>query len=326
VKAFKTVIMTAVLCSGGLALAQAIEDSSDVDVLVAQGEALAQKSQFSVAIEKWKAADRKLPRAKHSCLIGLAYTRRELWPQAEIFLAQCRARATVADPVPPWLAAADKQLAEKLASASVAAVTLSVAPAEAAASLQVSSFAPDESFGPRTIHLSLGQHVVTAQAAGFDSATAVIDVKDKAAMAITVTLKRTGESAPSQPPAADRPSPLASGKLPIASTSSSVTPWIIIGAGGGIAVTGGIVHATAYRSARNRLAASSGQQYQERTGQWQRLRTATIALYAVGAVAVATGVVLKYTVFKGYESPVAIGGWIDPNASSAMVTVGWSMR
>src|SRR4051812_16006045 len=71
--------------------------------LSARGEQLAKEGRFSEAITAFKAADAVEPRAKHACLIALAYTRRELWPQAEIFLDLCRTRATATDPVPDWV-------------------------------------------------------------------------------------------------------------------------------------------------------------------------------------------------------------------------------
>ncbi len=57
--------------------AMADDSNPKVDALVAEGEALAKAGNFSAATEKWKSADKVVPRAKHACLIGLAYTRRE---------------------------------------------------------------------------------------------------------------------------------------------------------------------------------------------------------------------------------------------------------
>ena len=50
------------------------------------------------------------------------------------------------------------------ASANVAAVDIRVEPAGTDVKLAVSSFAPDELFGPRTIHLPPGHHVLLATA------------------------------------------------------------------------------------------------------------------------------------------------------------------
>ena len=128
--------------------------------------AAGQGGRYSEAIDAFKAAERIEPRALHACLIALAYTRRELWPQAEIFLDQCEKRATAADPLPEWVPTAKQQLAERLAAVNVAAVEIVVEPAGVDVKLAVSSFAPDELFEPRTIHLPPGRHVITVTAHG----------------------------------------------------------------------------------------------------------------------------------------------------------------
>src|SRR5260221_4772999 len=134
--------------------------ADDVDDLVVQGEALAKQAEWSRAITAFKAADAQRPRAKHACLIGLAYTRRELWAEAELFLSVCRQRASTGDPLPEWIAEAEGQLAAKLAASNAAPVAIATDPASAPAVMSVSSFAPDEKFPARTIHLAPGVHVV----------------------------------------------------------------------------------------------------------------------------------------------------------------------
>src|SRR5260221_8824836 len=144
--------------------------ADDVDDLVAQGEELGKQAEWSRAIDAFKAADAKRPRAKHACLIGLAYTRRELWAEAELFLSICRQRASAGDPVPDWAEDAHKQLSEKLAASNASPVTITVKPAGAISQVSVSSFAPGESFAPRTIHLAPGTHVITVTAPDFKPA------------------------------------------------------------------------------------------------------------------------------------------------------------
>src|SRR5690348_7144786 len=100
--------------------------ADDAESLTAQGEEQARNGEFTRAIELFKKADALAPSAKHACLIGLAYTRRELWSQAEIFLDRCKDRATAADPLPDWFAQATAQLAQKLAGVDVATVELRV--------------------------------------------------------------------------------------------------------------------------------------------------------------------------------------------------------
>jgi hypothetical protein len=107
-------------------------------------------------------------------------TRRELWPQAELFFALCHARATPRDPLPPWIDKAEQQLAAKLAETGAAPITIRVNPLEAKPHISVSSFAPDESFPPRTIHLARGRHVLEISAPGYVSTSreVVVDTSD----------------------------------------------------------------------------------------------------------------------------------------------------
>src|SRR5688572_10205627 len=116
---------------------------------VARGEELAKQGRLTEAIDSFKAADKIEKRAKHACLIALAYIRRELWPQAEIFLTMCHERAKgTSDPVPDWVPLAEQTLKERLAKAKVAAVKIRIAPdsLSSQALIAVSSFEPDELF------------------------------------------------------------------------------------------------------------------------------------------------------------------------------------
>src|SRR4029079_11617073 len=76
--------------------------ADEVDDLEAKGEELAKQNEYTQAITVFKQADAKRPRAAHACMIGLAYMRREAWPQAELFLALCEKRAAPGDQPPDW--------------------------------------------------------------------------------------------------------------------------------------------------------------------------------------------------------------------------------
>ena len=154
--------------------------------LQTQGEQLAKDGRFSEAIDAFKAADKLQPTASHACLIALAYTRRELWSQAEIFLARCHERATPADPLPDWVPVAEQQIRERLATANAAPVTIQVTPATA--QLTVSSFAPDETFTARTIHLPPGHHVIIASAPGYVTARKEVVIETKDPQTVTIDL------------------------------------------------------------------------------------------------------------------------------------------
>lgn len=333
--------------------AMADDSNPKVDALVAEGEALAKAGNFSAATEKWKSADKALPRAKHACLIGLAYTRREYWPQAEVFFARCRQNASASDPVPTWLDAAEKQLEEKLAIAPVAAIKLSVDPPAAAAQFIVSSFAPDEAFGPRVIHLGFGSHTVTVTAPGYASTSVTVDVKNKADQFISVSLKKPGESPTNDPNQVPLPvgdsgtgsglttqptgdtgagtgtAQNSGGQLGLGADSlrpkASRVPMLVVGAGGTLVVIGGILHATWFKSARDNLVraneAKNELRYDEWSPRFDTRRGVVIATYGVGLATVITGMVLKYTMFKGKESSVTLGARLRDGGG--LVTLGW---
>src|SRR5258706_9918057 len=127
-----------------IAVLPALAHADVVDDLDAKGEELGKLGNWTLAIDAFKQADAQRPNTKHACLIGLAYVRRELWPQAELFFARCRGRASSSDPLPDWLADAQQQLDQKLTAANTVAVSFAIIPAIAAPQISVSSFAPDE--------------------------------------------------------------------------------------------------------------------------------------------------------------------------------------
>jgi hypothetical protein len=258
---------------------------------VAAGEDLAKQGRLTEAIEQFKAADKLEKRAKHACLIALAYIRRELWPQAEIFLTMCHERANASDPVPDWVPLAEQQMKERLTKAKVAAVKIRVAPESLAgqAQIAVSSFEPDELFAPRTVHLGRGKHLITATVDGRKPAQTTIEITDDSAREVVVDFDAKEQIAAAPAPSKPKSGPAGPSKVPLA----------IIGVGGALLVGGGVYHVTAFKSARDDLAnAKDGTAYAALEGKFDSARTTTIALYGVGAAVLATGFVLRATVFK----------------------------
>lgn len=145
------------------------------DELQARGEKLGRDGRWGEAIKAFKAADKLEHRTLHACLIALAYTRREAWPQAEIYLAKCRI-PTPGETLPEWVAEAEGLIRERLRAETLTAVTIEVRPAGASATLTASSFEPDEVFAPRTIHLQRGTHVIVGRAPGYDDQRRVITI------------------------------------------------------------------------------------------------------------------------------------------------------
>jgi hypothetical protein len=307
-------VVVAGLCSIVPAIASADTSAEDYRT---RGEQLAKDGRFTEAIDAFKAAERVEPRARHACLIALAYTRRELWPQAEIWLDQCESRATPSDPLPEWVPTAKAQLAERLASVNVAAVEIKVQPPNVNVKLAVSSFAPDELFTPRTIHLPPGRHVIIATATGYNDAQKTIDVSDKTPQTVTITLLPLGTGKVITPP----PPPPSRGP---AQPSSSKVPVALMSAGGAVVLVGAAMHVFWFKPARDELADAQTKADYERidaTDKFEKRRNVTIGVYAVGAATLLTGVILKYTVFKQKEAPVEVS--VLPHDGGGMVTVGW---
>jgi len=300
--------------------------ADEVDDLVAHGEALAKKSEFTSAIEAFKAADAKRPRAKHACLIGLVYTRRELWPQAELFFALCRKRATADDPLPKWMDEALAQLNAKLTAAGAAPVTIVVKPAEAHARITVSSFAPDEVFEPQTIHLSPGRHTFDVTADSYAPASREVIVTDASPQTVTIELQSTADAAREAAADAAARAPVAQPVAVVRSLppppSRSKVPLIVMAGGVALGVAGGLYDVLALKPARDRLASSADDAiYDSRLHLFHFRRDVTVGLYAGTIAALATAVVLRYTVFRGEEAPVAIGASVEQGG--AVVTLGW---
>lgn len=267
-----------ILCGAALASEVTAEDA---DRLRARGETLAKDGRYSDAIDAFKAADRVERRASHACLIALAYTRRELWPQAEIFMAKCHERARPDDPAPDWMTKAEQQISERLATANVAPISITTEPA-VSAELTVSSFAPDESFSRRTIHLPFGQHVIFAKAQGYEVAKQEIDVRDRKPQSVVIHLVKAGE----QPASAIAPPP------PPQPSRTQLPTKPVLFAGAGLIAAGVVVNATFYLSARDQLAESTTPaEYQRRESAYDISRTVMFGLYGVGAAAAITGIV-----------------------------------
>ncbi len=305
----------AIVVAGLCSFAPAIALAESGEEMRARGEQLAKDGRFTEAVDAFKAAERLEPRARHSCLIALAYTRIEYWPQAEIYLAECEARATAADPVPEWVPMAKQQLVERLASVNVAPVEIKVEPAGVDVKLAVSSFAPDELFSPRTIHLRPGRQTIIATAKGYNDAQKTIDVPDdRSPQTVTITLLPVGESKP--------------GGGSIGTTHSapaSKVPLVLMGTGGGLVVVGAALHLFYFKPARDDLANAKTQMAYntlDATNKFEKRRNITLAVYGVGAATLVTGLILKFTVFKHKETPVQVG--VTPHDGGAVVTVGWS--
>jgi hypothetical protein len=241
-------------------------------------------------------------------MIGLAYMRRELWPQAELFLALCEKRAVPGDQPPDWIDEAEHQLAAKLSAAQIPAVTIAVTPADADAHLTVSTFAPDEVFAPQTVHLVPGKNVLEVTAPGFRPQQREITVHPGEPVTIRFDLEKAAAAAPPPPH-----------KVP-ASSGGSTIPWIVMGIG--VALTGAAVvfDVTEVQPARDRLAgAQSPSAWDAYRDDFEGKRTGTIGLLVGGATMIALGAVLRISVFR--ETSPQVTAQVGDH--SALLTIGW---
>lgn len=287
--------------------------ADEADNLVAQGDDLARRAEYAQAIEKFKAADRARPRAMHACMIGLAYLRRQLWPQAEVFLSRCRKRAIASDPLPEWMDDAESQLAMQLKAAPVTAVEIVVQPPGVAASITTSSFAPDEQFDPQVIHLPAGRHTITATAPGFVTAKAEVNVSGSGTARVELVL------VPVPPPKLpERAEPIAI-PSPVVVRDNGHRNWgnrLLIGAGG--AAAGAILlHVLAWRT-RDKLMGTA-EEYRANETTFDVERAGAISLYAIAGIAAGIGIYLRQT---HEELPARVGAAMT--GDGAMVTIGWS--
>jgi hypothetical protein len=250
----------------------------DPAALIEQGEQLAKHGEFTHAIDVFKQADVIQPSAANACRIGLAYTRRELWSQAEIFFERCRKRATAADPTPDWLPDAETQLVQKLTDVGAASIAIHVEPALAAARVTVSSFPPDEQFEPRTIHLQPGDYTIIASAPGREPVHASLTVVPKTAQIVTLVLPPPPPPPPPPPTRAER-----------------LGTWMLYGAAG-IAVAGAGFHLLAAHE-RGQLddarTTNDPVEWDRHAGSFEAARALTIGCYGAAVVVGVIGLVLR---------------------------------
>lgn len=295
----------------------AAADPDPADAAREQGEQLAKAGRFSEAIAAFKDSNAQKPRATNYCLIGLAYTRLERWPQAEIMIDRCKTNASAADPTPEWLPALEQELAKRLAAVGVSAVTIAVEPKIAKAQITVSSFAPDEAFAPRTIHLPEGTHTITVTAPGFETSQTTIDVKPAGTELVTITLKDAAAKPPDLPP----PHP----PVPPPAGSPSPLPTVLMAAGGTLIAAGIVYHITAFRTAATNLADATDATpdphlYDQWSHRFDVRREWLIGIYAAGAITAGVGAYLHFTQKQTEALPQVS---IVPLGGGGIVSVGW---
>jgi len=275
-----------------LMLASGIAYADPVDDLIAKGQELGKQGELTQAIAAFKQADARRPRALHACLIGLAYTRRELWPQAEVFFAQCRAREIAGDIAPDWAGEAERTLAQKLLAANIPPITITVDPADA--KITVSAFEADEVFPPGVIHLAPGRYQLKVRADGFAPTTREIVVVAGEPQTVEIELVDLSK----------RPPPTT--QLPA-----------LVASGGALLLAGGLaVDLLVFQPLRDDRAKSRFL-YTEKSADFDHARDLTVGLFAAGAIAVGVGVYLAVRDHRDFEVSAAI------DHTGGMISVGW---
>jgi hypothetical protein len=266
-----------------------------VDELAQRGEALAKQGEWTQAIAAFKAADAVRPRARHACLIGLAYLRREQWAEAELFLTTCRERASASDPLPEWIDEADAQLRTKLAASGTAAVAIAVAPVDANAQIKFSGFAPDESFAPRMIHLAPGRYSILVTAPGYRTVERVLVVGSAAPQLVTIELR--------------------------SASARNLVPLAIGGVGLAILAGGFAYDTIVVQPIRTDIAnAKTIAFYDDRRAALATPRAITIAMWSVGGAAIAVAAVLRATAFGRHAPRVDA----SPTRGGGVVSLEWT--
>lgn len=298
---------------GVMLAATAIAAADTPAQLQARGEKLAKDGQFLDAIDAFKQADAREPTAERACLIALAYTRRNLYPQAALFIATCHERAATGA-VPTWMPPIEREVKERLASGTFAPIELVVRHASTRATISVSAFPPDETFEARTIYLPPGRHVITATASG-ETRERDVDVTDRTPQRVVIDFANE-TTAPTSPAA-----PVAAPHVASAAPSHAARDVLIVGAG--LALAGGIVHLTWYRSELDELNASENPpdpaRYDAASGSYQASRITAISLYGAGAATLIVGLVLLATHHESADVMVS-ASHVD---GGSIVSVGW---
>jgi len=283
----KRVVVAAMLVASA-AHADPVED------LVANGVELGQQGDYAQAIAVFKQADARRSRALHACLIGLAYARRALWTQAELFFKECRARELAGDIVPDWIEDEERDLAAKLAAANIPPITIVVQPADA--KLRISGFDADEVFAPGVIHLAPGRYEIEARAEGHAPGRSEVVVAAGESQSVEIELTDLTVTHRAPP--------------------STKVPALIVG-GGALLVGGGLAVDVLVVQPLHDERTKSRFLYDAKRAEFDRARDVTIGLWAAGALAIGAGVYLAVR----HHPEVAVSAAVDRNGG--MIAVGW---
>lgn len=222
----------------------------------------------------------------------------EQWSAAEILLDQCAAAGA-----PPWLGEARENLAGKLTNFA----PIMIAGVPLTGEITVSTI-PGLRFAPRTFHLPTGTHVVTATAPDHARKQLTVRVVDQMPQRLFFDMPSTLPPPPPPPP-------------------SSYGPWLVIGAGAALVLTGVAYHVLELEPEREALADASDpahdpstEEYAKHSSAFDSRRRITIGIYAAGVAALLGGAIWRYFDYKSTHPE------ITATSTSGGATVGLQWR
>lgn len=277
---------------------------AEANALVKEGEEMAKAGRFTHAVERFKQADAKRPRAAHACFIGLAYLRHEALAQAELFFERCEERAAPSDAPPAWLPKAKSELKRKIAEGNVPSVTFSVT-TTASVRLIIVGWPADETFAPRGLPLPAGRYVLEATGDGLPSKRQEFTV---GSAPMKVLIDTTPPPLAPSPPAVETPttpsqvSTKPKAGPPVSPPNRRRTWGLVVGAVGlASAAGGGVAHVLAALDRSKMLV--SEEEWDRHKASFTTKRTVAISGYSLGAALLSTA---AYLYFSGETPPVGV--------------------
>jgi hypothetical protein len=171
------------LATAGLGTPALADDATAVERaqrIASEAQSLAQAGDYLGAAARYKSALAIDPRPEYDCNVGIAYWKARDLPRAQLFLSDCSSRAShLAESFVTSMRQVLDAVETRLRDGDFAPVDVSVDPETA--KVEVSSFAPDDTFvGRRIVWLPFGTHALTATATGHEaiSQDVTIDSRD----------------------------------------------------------------------------------------------------------------------------------------------------
>jgi hypothetical protein len=275
---------------------------SEANRLVAEGAALAQEGRHDDAIERFRAAERLLPRALHDCNLGLTYSMAGRLPEAHALLARCVARATEA--LPTWVDTERRRILTELSAGRYRSIIVTTS---VPATVTIAPLLPDDTFAaPLTAWLGEGHWTLTAAAAGHRSEVRRVHVDGPGSERLHITLVPASVvSLELRPPELE--APFASRAMPFVLPAPDYVPgWSVLTSGLVAVAVGAVFHGLATTSAD----AIASRSYRTEADASDDLdvfgaqRATAITSYSLGSVLLLTGIGLLVWPPTDAEAPV----------------------